>query len=84
VGGLRYRLAWHTSINSPKSSASDACMSLFEIFPLVVTSSLLFPFVAFLSFELFFACLFFLGLGFSIGAASDLSTGSLKQSRKVS
>jgi hypothetical protein len=84
VGGSRHRLAWRTSINSPKSSASDVCMSLFEILPLVVTSGLLFPFKAFFSFEFFFACLFFLGLGFSIGAASDLSTGSLKQSRKVS
>jgi len=73
-----------TSMNSPRSSASDGCASPFDVVPLVFVSPVLFSLMPFLSFELFFACLFFFGFGFSTGTANALRTGSLRQSRKVS
>jgi hypothetical protein len=66
-------------MNSPRSSASDDRASRFEMV-------LFFSFLTMPVFplEFFFACLLFLFLGFSTGAASAFRTGSLKQSRKVS
>jgi hypothetical protein len=73
-----------TSINSPRSSASEVFGSVVVVGLFVSGPTLFAPFASFLSFEYFFACLLFLGFGFSTGAASALRTDSLKQSRKVS
>lgn len=66
-------------MKSPRSSASDGCGSV-----VLDDSMLTLAYAPFLCFELFFACLFFLGLGFSVGVARALRIGSLRQSRNVS
>jgi hypothetical protein len=85
ISGLaEYGIECHTSMNSPRSAASEACGSLVVIEMLLFGSALATDLTAFFSFELLCACLFCLGLGFSTGAARTLRTGSLRQSRNVS
>jgi hypothetical protein len=73
-----------TSINSPRSSASEACGLVIEVEIFLSGSDFVTDLAVLLSFGFFFACLFCLGFRLSIGAARALRTGSLKQSRNVS